>query len=476
MMTKKLWAVVLAFALAACAVPARHRRVPRPESFPPLRFEPPAAERCVLANGIVVHLLPNRELPLVRMTVSIRTGAMYEPPRLAGLAALTGAVMRTGGTAQMGSDAVDRQLEAMSARLSIGIGAEQSSAFLCVLKEDFETAFPMFAHMLMSPAFEERKFLIARRRACQGLRRLPEDPLNLAFREYKKLIYDDRPRRTLPTLATLKRITRSDLVVFHRRFFRPERIMIAVSGDFSRDAMLAALQRELGTWPANGDGAVKAAPPPPVAARRVYHLQKRLPQATIVMGHLAPPRTHPDYYAFQVLNFIIGGSGFASRLHMQVRSKQGLAYSVGSFYLADADYGVFGAYSTTRTAATSRAAAIMIDIFEQIQRGDITDGELALAREAIVNNFIFSFSSSDQIAVQQMRIEFEGLPPDFIRKTPEKIRAITLADLKRVARTWLRPDRMVVLVVGDRHGLDVPLNEWPWAPVQTITSDVLDGS
>lgn len=476
MRPKTLCAVVLACAAAACSVPARHRPVPPPESFPPLRFEPPAAERCVLANGIVVHMLRNRELPLVRLTVSIRTGAMYEPPRLAGLAALTGAVMRTGGIAQMGSNAIDRQIESMSARLSIGIGAEQSSAFLCVLKEDFAKAFPIFAHMLKSPAFEEDKFLIARRRACQDLLELPNDPLNLAFREYKKLLYADRPRRTLPTLAALKRITRSDLVAFHRRFFRPEHIMIAVSGDFSREAMLAALQREFGAWPANGAAEVTTPPPPPVAARRVYHLQKQLPQTTIVMGHLAPPRTHPDYCAFQVLNFIVGGGGFASRLYTQVRSNQGLAYSVGSFYLADADYGVFGAYSITRKAATCRAASLMLDIVEQVQRGEIADNELALAREAIVNNFIFSFNSSDQIAVQQMRMEFDGLPPDFIRKTPEKIRAITLADLKRVARAWLRPDRMVVLLVGDKQGLDVPLEKWPWAPVQTITSDVLDGS
>jgi predicted Zn-dependent peptidase len=472
MIKLKPFIFLLVFIFSACSLPARNQPVPRSGSFKPLAFDPPVPERLTLENGMIVHMLEDHELPLITISISIRTGAIYEPPGLAGLAALTGTVMRTGGTAHMSADEIDRHIEGMSARLTIGIGAEQGSASLCVLKEDFENAFTVFAQILMSPAFEEKKFLIARRAACQGLIQLPDNPLDLAFREYKKLIYADNPRRTLPSITTIKRIRRSDLIDFHKRFFRPENIMVAVSGDFSRDAMLALLQRQLGSWPATGVTVPAVAPPARVSFRHIYHLQKQLPQSTIVMGHLAPPRSHPDYYAFQVLDFIIGG-GFTSRLSTQVRTGQGLAYSVGSFYRADIDYGVFGAYSITRSDATHQALSLMLAILEQIRRGEITADELELARESILNNFIFSFTSSAQIAAQQMRIEFDGLPADFIKKAPEKIRAITLQDLKRAAEAWLHPDKMVVLLVGDKFRFDVPLEAWPWGRVQAITSDIL---
>ncbi|MBN2109052.1 MAG: insulinase family protein [Deltaproteobacteria bacterium] len=468
----KLFIFLLLFIFSACSLPARNQPVPRSGSFTPISFDPPVPERLSLENGMIVHMLEDHELPLITVSVSIRTGAIYEPPGLAGLAALTGTVMRTGGTAYMSANESDRHIESMSAKLSVGIGAEQGSASLFVLKEDFEKAFTIFAQILMRPAFEEEKLLIARRAACQGLIQLPDNPLDLAFREYKKLIYADNPRRTLPSMASITRIRRSDLVEFHQRFFRPENIMIAVSGDFSRDAMRALLQRQLGSWPATGATVPAVAPPAQVSSRHIYHLQKQLSQSTIVMGHLAPPRIHPDYYAFQVLDFILGG-GFTARLSTQIRTRQGLAYSVGSFYRADIDYGVFGAYSITRADATNRVLSLMFDILEQIKRGDITAEELELAREAILNNFIFSFTSSAQIAAQQMRIEFDGLPADFIKKAPEKIRAITLQDLKRTAEAWLHPDRMVVMLVGDKARFDVPLEAWPWGRVKTIHSDIL---
>ena len=367
----KIFVLSFLFLFGACSHALRSGPVPASESFKPIVFHPPAPERIELENGMIVYLLEDHELPLINISACIRTGSVYEPPELAGLAAMTGGLMRTGGTLHMTADEVDRQLEDMSAQLSVGIGLEQGSASLSVLKEDFEKAFSVFSEILMQPAFEKEKFEIARATTCQGLRQLPDNPQNLAFREFKKLMYAGNPRSILPSISSVKRIKRDSIVAFHRKFFHPENIMLAVSGDFSREAMIASIRKQFGAWPKSADSVPVVALPACLEAMKLYHLQKQLSQSTIVLGHFAPPKTHPDYFAFQVLDFIIGSGGFTSRLFSQVRTSQGLAYSVGSFYRGDIGYGVFGAYCMTKAGSTNRAFSVIMEILENIKKGKI---------------------------------------------------------------------------------------------------------
>ncbi|MBN2108041.1 MAG: insulinase family protein [Deltaproteobacteria bacterium] len=467
--------VVFPFLVMLCACSLTHPKdhLLQPGSFQPIVFKAPAPERIKLPNGMIVYLLEDHELPLINVTASIRTGSIHEPAELAGLAALTGTAMRTGGTLHMTAEEVDRRLEAMSAQLGVGLGLEQGSASLSVLKDDFEKAFSVFSAVLMQPVFEKERFEIARATMCQGLRQLPDNPQNLAFREFKKLLYAGNPRGILPTISSVERIKRADLAGFHRKFFHPENIMLAISGDFSRDSMLAHIKKEFGSCPRSSDSVTVIPPPRPLAAMQLYHLQKQLSQSTIVMGHFAPPKNHPDYFTFQVLDFIIGSGGFTSRLFSQVRTAQGLAYSVGSFYRGATDYGVFGAFCMTKADSTHRAASLILHTLGTIKKGELSEQELQWAKEAILNNFIFSFTSSAQITAQQMQLEYDGLPPDFIRTAPDKIRAVTMKDLMRVADTWLNPDRILILVIGDAEHIDVKPEAWEWGSAATIQSDII---
>jgi predicted Zn-dependent peptidase len=238
--------------------------------------------------------------------------------------------------------------------------------------------------------------------------------------------------------------------------------------------MLAHINKQFGTWPKSSDTVPVVAPPAPLEVMKLYHVQKQLSQSTIVMGHFAPPKTHPDYFAFQVLDFIIGSGGFTSRLFSQVRTAQGLAYSVGSFYRGAIGYGVFGAYCMTKAGSTNRALTLMMEILENVKKGAITQEELDWAKDSILNNFIFTFTSSAQIAAQQMWLEYNGLPADFISTAPARIRSVSMQDLKRVADMWLNPGRMLVLFVGDNGQLDVQLDAWQWGRVSTINSDILN--
>jgi len=473
-MMKKIFriSVILACFVACSALP-RDIRQELQGPYKPVTFEPPAPERIELDNGMVVYLLEDHELPLVQVTSFIRTGAIYEPAGMAGLAALTGTVMRTGGTAAMTADEIDRQLEDMSALVTVGIGLEQGTATLSVLREDFDRAFSLYADILQHPAFELDKVEIARNTTCQGLRQVPDNPQNIAFREFKKLLYEGNPRGVQPTLASVRSLRRQDLLQFHKLFFRPENIMLAVSGDFSRGEMLARIKKQFGLWQKAPGAAPVIGAPAPLKSTATYYLQKQIPQSTIIVGQFAPLHSDPDAYAFQVIDFIIGGGGFTSRLFSEVRSNRGLAYSVGSFYRGALDYGVFGAYCMTKAVSTRQALGLMMEIFGKIKKGEISEQELAWAKESLLNNFIFAFTGSAQIITQQMQLEYDRLPADFLRTAPDKIRSLTMADIHRVAEKWLNPDRMLIFVVGDEREFDVRTDKWQWGRVQSVTSDIL---
>lgn len=473
-MIKKLCCIAGILALlAACSLLPRYESRGQVNRITPLSFDPPEPERIVLENGMVIYLLEDHELPLIQVTASIRTGSIYEPPELAGLAGLTGSVMRTGGTTTLSAELVDLQLENMSAIVTVGIGLEQGMASLSVLREDFQQAFSLYSQILQHPVFQQEKINIARTTVCQSLRQVPDNPQSLAFREFKKLLYAENPRGVQPSLASVNRIRRKDMLAFHARFFRPENIMLAVSGDFNRGNMLALIKKQFSNWPKTAEPAAHVAAPAPVMEMKTYYLHKKIPQSTIIVGQFAPPNTDSDIYAFKVIDFILGGGGFTSRLFSRVRTEHGLAYSVGSFYRGAPEYGVFGAYCITKAGSTHQALALMVDILEKIKGGEISEQDLAMAKQSLLNNFIFSFTSSAQIITQQMQLEYDRLPSDFLRTAPEKIRALTLADIQRVARTWLNPDKMVVLVIGDDLQFDVKTAAWQWSRVQTITSDII---
>jgi zinc protease len=247
-------------------------------------------------------------------------------------------------------------------------------------------------------------------------------------------------------------ITRDDLVAFHARHYHPDRVILGVSGLFDEAELLALVRRHFGDWaPAGAPPAPFPLPDAPPRAR-VLLAAKDLPQATIVMGHLAPARESADFHAFTVLDHILGGSGFGSRLTSEIRSDRGLAYSVGSFYRADAGYGVFGAYCKTKTESAAEATGLMRAIMERLRREGPGEEELRRAKDAIVNNLIFSVDGSREVVAQKMAYRYDGLPEDFLERYRDRIEAVTAAEVREAARRHLRPDAAATVIVGDESG------------------------
>ncbi len=453
------FAGILALAgLCACSTLPRH---PRQLRFEPLKFDRPKPVRTVLKNGMVIFTLENHELPLVSAHFKIRTGALLEPADKAGLAGLTGKVLRTGGTTTRKAEEIDQRLEFLAASIESSIARQEGTVDVQCLSKDFDEVLDLLNDILRRPQFAEDKLDLAKRQLMESIRRENDDPDTIVAREFDKLLYASSPawgRR--PDLETVGRISRNDLLAFHARYFHPNNIIAGFAGDFDTQTLIAALERLFGDWP---KGDLDFPPIPPLAERNepsVNLVHKDQPQAYIQFGHLGIRRHNPDYYAVTVMNRILGSGIFTCRLGREVRSNRGLAYSVGSVLTDDTDRGRFMAWCQTKSESTTEAISVMQEIIQRMATDPISDDEMERSKAALRDSFIFRFETPQQIVTEQVRLAYYGYPEDFLDTYIDKINAVAKDDVLRAAKQYLHPDQMILVVVGNRADLKKPLEQF----------------
>lgn len=434
---------------------------PRTMKFPPLDFKIPKAERVLLANGTPVYLLQDHELPIVTVSAMIRTGSVYDPAGKSGLAALTGTLLRAGGAGERPPDELDDYLEFMASSVESAFGVDNGSISMTTLARNLDQSLAVFRDVLLAPRFDEKRLTVARQQMLEGIRRQNDDPKEVGDRELTKAIYAGHPLGVMPTEASVAALTRQDLIAFHRRFVRPDNLILSISGDFDRERIVADLNRLIGSERPAAPLDLPAVPPVPLNFRpEVLFIPKQVNQSVIRLGHLGINKEDPDLYAVRVLDFILGGS-FTSRLMMEIRTNQGLAYHVGSSFDVGRRFtGSFSAETETRSDATGKVIRLITSIIEGIRKEPVTEQELKLARESIINSFLFGFTSPASIVSQQARLEFYGYPPDYLDRYRERIATVTREDLQKAAKRLLRPDMLKLVVVGDEKGFDAPLTQF----------------
>ena len=440
----------LLYGTIAYAAERAHLPLPKPDDlkYRPIHFAPPRAERVLLNNGIILYIFEDNELPLLNISAVIRTGSNYDPMGKEGLAELTGTVMRTGGTSALTGDAVDEALDFFAGSLHISMNRDSGLINLSILKKDLDEGLNIFSQIITKPAFEENKLKVAKNLLIEELRRIADDPKKLAFREFKRVLYQNNPAGRFPSTTSVTNIRRDDLIEFHGRFFYPENIMISITGDISKEEAVAKIKQYLGSW--NESRKYNVVPPIPAKQKgRIYFLTKNTPQSIIICANFAPGKNDQDTYPFEVLDFIVGSGGFKSRIFQEIRNNRGLAYSTGSFYTKRSEYGVFGAYAITESDSTAKVLSLLRSIVEDARIKSVDKKELAWATKSINNNFIFSFQSADQIARQQLMIEYDKLPPDYLATYRDKITKVQPEELKRVAMKYLSPDETVTFILGN---------------------------
>ncbi|RII28041.1 MAG: insulinase family protein [Geobacter sp.] len=431
---------------------------PRTMTFPELHFDIPKAERVVLECGMPVYLLHDPELPIINVTALVHTGSVYDPAGKSGLASLTGAVMRSGGAGGVPPEKIDDELEFMASAVESGIGSDMGTVSLTSLTKNFDRTLQIFNDVLLRPDFSENRVDLSRKQLIEGLRRENDDPKAIADREIAKAIYAGHPLGIVPTFASAKSITRQDMVDFHRRFFRVDNMILAVSGDFDRAALLKRLNAMFVKPAKLPPLALPVIPQPsPVFAPEVLYGNKEVNQSVIRMGHLGITKDDPDIYALRVLDYILGGS-FSSRLTLEIRTNQGLAYNVSSrFDIGRRFTGTFLAETETKAESTGKTIGLMKDIIAGMTRQPVTDQELKAAKDYIINSFIFGFTSPASIVTQRARLEYYGYPADFLEKYRANVARITKEDVLGAARRHLKPEAFKLVVVGDGAKFDKPL-------------------
>ena len=428
---------------------------PRDLVFEDLAFEPPdpAAHRYQLSNGVVVYIVPDRTLPLVTVSVVVRTGAYLEPTDKAGVAALTGSQMRAGGAGGLAAAAFDEEAAFLAADLSSSIGDTSGRASVNCLTRDLDASLDLFFDMLRRPRFDPDRLDLARSQVLQQMARRNDSTQSIEVREWRRLLRGSGHFTTIPsTRAGIEAITRDDLVAFHREHYHPGNFLFAVSGDVEPADILARLESRMADWPARERLSTRVPAPDHRIQPGVYVVDKDdVNQGRVVIGHLATMRDNPDRYALMVMNDILGGGGFTARLLTRIRSDEGLAYSAYSSFGFGTWYpGAFRASFQSRSETVARAAAIVLEEIERIRSEPVTEAELQISKASFIETFSRSFSSAASTARLFANDEYTGRDPSYLVAYRDRIRGVSGDDVLRVARQYLHPERLVVLVVGDR--------------------------
>jgi zinc protease len=436
--------------------------------IPPLAaFKPQQPKRIELKNGMVIFLQEDHELPLIDGTARIRGGSVNEPAAKVGLVDMYGEVWRTGGTKTQTGDQLDDFLEVRAAKVETGGGPDSTTISWSCLKGDLDDVFKAFVDVLQNPEFRADKIDIAQKEAFDSISRRNDDVGEIAHRESVKLAYGpDNPYARNAEYATVSAVTRQDLIDWHGKYVRPNKIILGVSGDFDSAAMEAKLRAAFESWPKGPAFPKNQIQYQPAHPGSYLVAKDDVNQSTIHMVGLGTTRDNPDYYAINVFNEAFGG-GFSSRLFNDIRTKRGLAYSVGGGIGTNFGHpGILQVSIGTKSQSTIEAIQAATEDIDNLSKQPITDDEIQRAKDAILNAFIFRLDSPDKILAERMTYEYYGYPPDWLDKYQAEVKKVTSADVSRVAAKYLHRDQMAVLVVGNTKEFDKPLSSL--GPVKNI--------
>ena len=462
---------ILLSTLAANAqsAPAKPETTPKPAAtaqpwkkiaIPPLHpFKPVQPRRIELANGLVIFLQEDHELPFINGTILIRGGSRDEPDAKVGLVSIYGETWRTSGTATVDGDKLDDQLEAKAASVETSGGTASTSITWSSLKGDFDTVFAATMDLLLHPTFKADKLQLAKGQAETGISRRNDDASGIATREAVKLVYGaHNPYARRPEYATVDAITLGDLKTWHDKTVLPNNMIVAISGDFDGAAMEAKLRAAFEPLP-RGEKFESTKVTFTDPKQSVNFVEKAdVNQSNVVIVGLGTERSNPDYYALSVMNEIFSG-GFGSRVVQNVRTKLGLAYSVsGSFSAAYDHPGIFYVLAATKSDSTVAATQAMLAEVERLKTAPPTPAELSKAKDQVLNSFIFHYDSPDKTLNEQVTLAFYGYPADTLEKYKSGIEKVTAADVTRVANKYIDVSKLAIIAVGNEAEIKPPMS------------------
>ena len=447
-------------------------RAPRPLPSREVKFPP--YEIRTLANGMRVLTILHHEQPVVTMRLLVGAGAAEDPQGKAGLSGLLGNLLDQGTNTRTAQEIAD-QIDTIGGALGTGSGSDLSFANVVVMKDSFGVAMELLADVVRNPKFDAEEIDRQKQQAISSLQVSATDPDFVASTLFDRLVYGFHPYG-LPgngTPETLAGIGREDLLAYHRRYFVPNNMILAVVGDTTNEEAFAMAEKVFGGWPRSELTMPKPIDPPAPTRRIVVIDKPDAVQTEIRIGQLAIPRNHRDYLAWDLAVKILGGEG-ANRLHQVLRSRRGLTYGASAEAQAMKQAGDYVAETDTRTETTGEALRLAVDEFSHLQRDRVSERELGDAQAFLAGTFPLTIETPNEIATQVLNAVFYGLPLSEIATFRERVQAVTPDDIQRVAQAYIRPDRLSIVLVGNARAFVPQLRALGFTDFEVIPLEQLD--
>jgi zinc protease len=422
-------------------------RPPRPLAARDVKFPPYAVK--TLSNGLQVIAVSHHEQPVVSLRLIVRAGSAQDPENKPGVAALA-ATLLDQGTTSRSAEQIATAIDSIGGALGVGAGTDLSFINAVVMKDSLNFALDLVSEVAQRPAFASDEIERQRQQSLSGMRVSYEDPEFLANAVFDRLVYGFHPygRPQSGTPETLAAITRDDLVAFHRKWFGANNAILAIVGDMSAEEAFAGAERAFGKWGAAGAEPTKPADPPPPTRRLVIIDKPGSVQTEIRVGNIAIARKNDDFMALDLASNILGGEG-ANRLYRVLRSERGLTYGAAADFNALKQSGDIVAQTNTRSETTGETLRLIVDEVWRLIRDRAGDRELEGAQDYLTGAFPLTIETPSQIALQILNAVFFGLDLNELQTYRERVNAVTVEDVQRVARSYLHPDRLTVVLVGD---------------------------
>jgi len=467
MISKKLLPVLILLAVTLAAPAGEIVDHPDKLTFPELTYTPPkpADFHHTLDCGAVAFIAENHTVPTFDLTILVRTGSLYEPVEKAGLAAITGHMMRNGGVEGMTAQEMDERLAFLAGSITVNISDDRGRANLFCLVKDMDEGLQMLRKVLMSPVFDQQELDRHRGDILSNLAQRNASTSAIESREWAFLMYGDHPSTTRfrQTDQSVNAITREDLAAFHEQYFFPGNFTVAVSGDFKSEEVLAKLNTLFADWsdkelelPEIGD---RIPGPKP----GVYMIKKDdVNQSRIRIGHIGVKRDIPDEFALRVMNDILGGGGFTSRIVRRVRSDEGLAYSTGSRFGRPVLYpGTFQSWFQTKHATAAFGSRLIVDEIKRIREEKVEEDVIEISRQSLIGGLTRPFSSRNTVVNTFADDHFTNRPDSYWQDYEKNVKAVGADEVLAAAQQYLHPDKLVFLVVGDPEAVEKGSDKHP---------------
>ena len=466
----RVWLILAAVFSLSIAPSARQaldrKKVPPPGKPPVLRV--PTWTKGVLTNGADLVVSEKHDLPLVSLSITLLGGAnQFEPAGRQGVASLTAAMLSEGTKARDG-EALSNALQLLGTSINANVAGESGSIGFVSTASKFPATFEILADMLVNSTFPEASLERLRGQRLVALTQARAQPGAIANRVFPRILYGgEHPYGRVVTEESIKATTRDDLVAFHKAYFKPGRALITVVGDVTPAAVRPVIEKALAAWPNGGDRPTFTYPAVPEArATTIFLVDKPgAAQSTFALGKLGPARNTPDYFALQVMNTMLGGM-FQSRLNANIREEKAYSYGVSSNFA----YGKGpGAFRTGGDIVTEKSDAALMEFMKEL-RGilgarPVTDEELTVAKEALIQRLPGTFASVSSINSALTMLWTQNLPDDYYQQYAKSIAAITKDDVVQVAKKYIDIDRLAIVIVGDRSAIEAPLKATGIAPI-----------